>query len=32
MEVKSVTDCLNIFDFSIVENIIVSSRLEDILK
>ena len=30
MEVKSVTDCLNIIDFAIVENIFVSSHLEDI--
>ena len=29
---KSVTDCLNIIDFAKVENIIVSSHLEDIHK
>ena len=32
MEVKSVTDCLNIIHFAIVENIIDSSHLEDIHK
>ena len=32
MEVKSVSDCLNIIDFAIVENIIVNSDLEDIHK
>ena len=29
---KSVTDCLNIIDFAITENIIVSSHLENIHK
>ena len=29
---KSVTDCLNIIDFAIVENIFLSSPLEDIHK
>ena len=32
MEVKSVSDCLNIIDFAIVENNIGSSDLEDIHK
>ena len=32
MEVKSVTDCMNVIDFAIVENIIVGSHLEDIHK
>ena len=32
MEVKSVSDCLNIIDLAIVENIIGSSDLEDIHK
>ena len=29
MELKSVSDCFNIIDFAIVENIIVNSDLED---
>ena len=32
MELKSVSDCLNIIDFAIVENIIASSDLGDIHK
>ena len=32
MEVKSVSDCLNLIDFAIVKNIIGSSDLEDIHK
>ena len=32
MEVKSVSDCLNIIDFALVENIVGSSDLEDIHK
>ena len=32
MEVKSVTDCLNIINFAKVEDIVASSHLEDIHK
>ena len=32
MEVKSVTDCLKIFDFAIVENIIVSPHLKTFIN
>ena len=32
MKVKSISDCLNIIDHAIVENIIGSSDLEDIHK
>ena len=32
MDVKSDSDCLNIFDFAIVENVIGSSDLENIHK